>query len=115
MKSSPREKLYRRHARVRAKIRGTARRPRLAVSRSSAHIQAQLIDDEKGVTLFGFSDRALKKKATKKEKAEIVGTELAKKALAGGIRAAVFDRGGYRYHGRVAALADGARKEGLSL
>lgn len=115
MKSSKQEKLHRRQARIRAKIYGTASRPRLAVSRSTSHIQAQLIDDEKGVTLFGFSDRLLKKKATKKEKAEIVGKEIAKKALASGVTAVVFDRGGHRYHGRVAALADGARKEGLSL
>ena len=107
-----------RHARVRLKVSGTAECPRLSVYRSLNHIYAQLIDDTKGVTLVACSTVekdviALIADADKKGAATIVGKELAKKALAKGIEKVVFDRGGYLYTGRVAALADGAREAGL--
>lgn len=100
--------------RVRAKTRGTSERPRLSVSRSNKHIYAQIIDDEKAVTLASFSDAKLSKaKDTKVEKANAVGKELAGLAKKKGVTAVVFDRGGYAYHGRIKALADGARSAGL--
>ena len=107
-----------RHARVRLKVSGTAECPRLSVYRSLNHIYAQLIDDTKGVTLVACSTvekdvMALVAEADKKGAANIVGKELAKKALAKGIEHVVFDRGGYLYTGRVASLADGAREAGL--
>ena len=107
-----------RHARVRLKVSGTAECPRLSVYRSLNHIYAQLIDDTKGVTLVACSTvekdvMALVAEADKKGAANIVGKELAKKALAKGIEDVVFDRGGYLYTGRVASLADGAREAGL--
>ncbi|MBR3863747.1 MAG: 50S ribosomal protein L18 [Clostridia bacterium] len=107
-----------RHARVRLKVSGTAECPRLSVYRSLNHIYAQLIDDTKGVTLVACSTvekdvMALVAEADKKGAANIVGKELAKKALAKGIEYVVFDRGGYLYTGRVASLADGAREAGL--
>jgi len=106
---------YRRHKRIRAKIFGTARRPRLCVFRSAKHIYTQLIDDEKGKTLAAASDQELKKgkKRPKTDKAREVGRLIAKKALAKKIEKVVFDRGGYVYHGRVKALAEGAREAGL--
>ena len=108
----------RRHARVRLKLSGTSECPRLNVYRSLNHIYAQIIDDTKGVTLCACSTvekEVIKLIADvdKKGAAKIVGQELAKKALAKGISAVVFDRGGYLYTGRVAALADGAREAGL--
>ena len=108
----------RRHARVRLKLSGTAQCPRLNVYRSLNHIYAQIIDDTKGVTLCACStvEKEVIKligDCDKKGAATIVGQELAKKALAKGISAVVFDRGGYLYTGRVAALADGAREAGL--
>jgi large subunit ribosomal protein L18 len=107
-------KRIRRHARARAKISGNAVRPRLSVFRSASHIYAQLIDDATDRTLAAFSTAKLSKlKADKKQKAEKVGEELGKIALAKGIKQAAFDRGGYAYHGRVRALAEGARKAGL--
>ena len=107
-----------RHARVRLKVSGTAECPRLSVYRSLNHIYAQLIDDTKGVTLVACSTvekdvMALVAEADKKGAANIVGKELAKKALAKGIEYVVFDRGGYIYTGRVSSLADGAREAGL--
>lgn len=102
----------RRRARVRGKIFGTKRRPRLSVFRSGKHISAQLIDDEKGETLASASDLGLKGGA-KTERAQAVGEELAKRALKLKIKKIVFDRGGYRYHGRIKAVAEGARKGGL--
>lgn len=107
-----------RHARVRNKVYGTAERPRFDVFRSNAHIYVQVIDDDAGKTLAAASDleKAIAKKAagkTKTEIAGIVGEEAAKKALAAGITEVVFDRGGYIYIGRVAAVAEGARKAGL--
>jgi large subunit ribosomal protein L18 len=110
----------RRHARVRRKVSGTAERPRMAVYRSNRHIYAQLIDDVAGRTLVSASDAdaTADAKATdgaKTASAKAVGGVLAERAKAAGIRSVVFDRGGRLYHGRVAALADGAREGGLSI
>ncbi len=107
-----------RHRRVRQKVAGTVSRPRLCVFRSLNHIHAQLIDDSRGQTLVSMStlDSQVKSKTNgigKSKKAEIVGTLLAEKALNKGIKQVVFDRGGYKYHGRVKALAEAARKAGL--
>jgi large subunit ribosomal protein L18 len=104
-----------RHRRVRAKVFGTASRPRLAVFRSANHIFAQLIDDVSGHTICAASDLKGKfKLGTKKsEKAASVGEAIAKAAAERGIKKVVFDRGGFAYHGRVKALADAARKAGL--
>ena len=109
----------RRHIRVRATVSGTAQRPRLAVFRSLNHIYVQVIDDAAGHTLVAASDAEanVKQGVTGKNKtqvAELVGVALAKKAKASGITAVVFDRGGNRYHGRVKALAEAARKGGLT-
>src|SRR3989449_11452199 len=104
----------RRHSLVREKIRGGAARPRLAVFRSIEHIYAQLIDDDSGNTLVQASSRDAKDgKGKKSERAKTVGAMLGEKAKAKGIGEAVFDRGGYRYHGRVKALGDAARSAGL--
>ncbi len=113
---SVRDARARRHRRVRAKIRGTAERPRLVVFRSNRGIEAQLVDDDSGRTLAGASHLALKKgfKGDKSEQAAEVGKLLAASAKNAGIEACVFDRGGYLYHGRVKALADGAREGGLT-
>jgi len=105
-----------RHARVRAKLSGTEARPRLNVFRSSKHIYAQLIDDVNGVTLANASslDKELTLDSTSNvEAAQKVGELVAKRAVEKGIKAVVFDRGGYLYHGRVQALADAARENGL--
>jgi len=115
--NTKKEKRYRRHRRVRAKIKGTSRIPRLYVFRSNKHIYAQLIDDEKGKTLLSVSDREIKRKAKSEKRktasAHEVGQILAKKALEKKFEKIVFDRGGYKYHGRIKALADGAREGGL--
>ena len=104
----------RRHVRVRQKVSGTAECPRLNVFRSNANIQAQIIDDVKGVTLVSASSMQLKlENGGNIEAAKAVGTEIAKLALEKNIKNVVFDRGGYIYHGRVAALADAAREAGL--
>ena len=105
----------RRHRRVRGKISGTAERPRLAVFRSNKGISAQLIDDLDAKTLAAASWRGLAKsfKGNKTEQATEVGKALAAAAKKAGVEAVVFDRGGYLYHGRVKALADGAREGGL--
>ena len=108
----------RKHVRVRKKISGTAARPRLDVFRSLSHIYAQIIDDEKGVTLVAAStlDKAIKDKIEfggNVKAAKEVGKLVAEKALEAGITEVVFDRGGYPYHGRVKALADSAREAGL--
>jgi large subunit ribosomal protein L18 len=103
---------------VRKKVTGSATRPRLAVNRSAKHIFAQLVDDGTGRTLASASTLDADVRSTegdKKARAHKVGELLASRARAAGITAAVFDRGGYAYHGRVAALADGAREGGLSL
>ena len=104
-----------RHKRVRKNISGTAARPRLNVFRSLNNIYAQIIDDEKGVTLISASsmDKDFEGYGGNIEAATAVGKAVAQKALAAGITEVVFDRGGYVYHGRVAALADGAREGGL--
>ncbi|MBE6700694.1 MAG: 50S ribosomal protein L18 [Ruminococcaceae bacterium] len=105
----------RRHKRIRAKISGTAARPRLDVFRSNANIYAQIIDDENGVTLLSAStlDKEFEGYGGNKEAAKAVGTMIAKRALERGITEVVFDRGGYVYHGRVQALAEAAREGGL--
>ncbi|NLO89558.1 MAG: 50S ribosomal protein L18 [Clostridia bacterium] len=106
-----------RHKRLRKKIIGTQERPRLCVYRSLKHIYAQIIDDIEGKTLVAAStlDPALRGtiKGNNKEAAKKVGELIAQKALDKGIKQVVFDRGGYKYHGRVAALAEGAREKGL--
>lgn len=105
----------RRKLRVRSKIFGTGKRPRLSVYKSSTHIYGQVIDDEKGITIVAASDLDLKRaeKTTKTETATLVGEALAKKAVAKKIKKVVFDRNGFKFHGRVKALAEGARKGGL--
>ncbi len=118
-KTSPKHTArIRRHQRVRATISGTSERPRLNVFRSSEHIYAQLIDDVAGHTLASAStiDGELRKQAAdlnKTEAARLVGKAIAERARKAGITAVVFDRGGWRYQGRVKALADGAREGGL--
>ncbi len=102
-----------RHARVREKVVATKEVPRLCVYRSNANISAQIIDDEQGITLVSASSLELKLKNLNVESATKVGEELAKKAKKAGIKKVVFDRGGYLYHGRVAALAEAARNGGL--
>lgn len=130
-----REKRYRRHRRVRAKISGTSKVPRLCVFRSNKHIYGQLIDDEKGKTLVTASDMELKSKVKspasakatagkQKSKEKVVRTRkvaiayevgrlIAEKAAKKKIKKVVFDRGGYKYHGKIKALAEGARERGL--
>ena len=104
----------RKHARVRAKVSGTASCPRLCVFRSNKHIEAQIIDDVKRVTLVASSSVALKlENGSNIEAAKKVGADIAAKAKAAKIKEVVFDRCGYVYHGRVAALADAAREGGL--
>ena len=108
----------RRHLRVRKKVEGSAEQPRLVVTRSAKNTFAQLVDDAVGNTLASAStlDEAIRAAAgDKTAKAKQVGTLLAQRATQAGISAAVFDRGGYAYHGRIAALADGAREGGLAL
>jgi large subunit ribosomal protein L18 len=115
IKTKPQRRLRRRR-RVRAKVRGTATRPRLAVFRSNRGISAQLIDDDAGATLAAvvWTEDPLKGLA-RMEQAAKAGGLLAERAKAAGLERAVFDRGGYRYHGRVKALAEGAREGGLAL
>ena len=112
---SVREARLRRHRRVRGRVQGSAERPRLVVFRSNRGIEAQLVDDQTGRTLASASWLALKQSFTgdKSEQAAEVGKQLARKAKDAGIEACVFDRAGYLYHGRVKALADGAREGGL--
>ena len=114
--TSRRDRRYRRHLRVRKKLAGTAARPRLVVFRSLRHISAQLVDDDRGVTLVGVTDRSEGIQVDgggKIARGKAAGKLLAEKAKAAGISAVVFDRNGYRYHGRVQAVADGAREGGL--
>lgn len=113
-----RQKKERRHKRVRMKVSGTKDRPRLCVFKSAKHIYAQLINDENNKTLIEVSDLKIKKtksegKYLKTDRAKEVGKLIAKSALAEKIDKVVFDRGGYKYHGRVKALAEGAREGGL--
>jgi large subunit ribosomal protein L18 len=106
----------RRHLRVRRKIAGTAARPRLAVYRSNRHIYAQLIDDDAARTIASASDREVQAGGDgKTDVAKAVGNLIAERAKASGIERAVFDRGGRLFHGRVAALAEGAREKGLRI
>ena len=117
------ESRKKRHRALRKRISGSAERPRLAVFRSSRHIYAQVIDDLSRKTLLSVSDQLAKgekkagrtddAKGKKKERAKLVGALVAKKCLEKGIDKVVFDRAGYKYHGRVSALADGAREAGL--
>jgi len=107
---------YRRHLRVRQKVAGTAQRPRLVVFRSLKHIYAQLVNDDLGVTLLGVGDQSEGLQIEgpgKVVRGKAVGKLLAEKAKAAGVSRVVFDRAGYRYHGRVQAVADGAREGGL--
>jgi large subunit ribosomal protein L18 len=109
-----REKKSVRHKRIRARISGTAIRPRLCVFRSGQHIYAQLVDDEKGKIILAVNDLKLKKdRQVKVDKAKEVGKLIAEKAKSSKIEKVVFDRGGYGYHGRVKAVAEGAREGGL--
>jgi large subunit ribosomal protein L18 len=112
---SKREARVRRHTRVRRKVTGSAERPRLAVYRSNRHIYAQLIDDGAAQTLATASDREVSSPANKTDAAKAVGELLADRAKAAGIERVVFDRGGRLFHGRVAALAEGAREKGLQI
>ncbi len=105
------EKRQKRHRRIRARVKGTAKCPRLAVFKSNQYIYAQLIDDEKGKTIIGLNDSKLKGK--KMETAHKIGELIAKEALAKKIDKVVFDRGGYKYHGRIKAIAESARAKGL--
>lgn len=112
-KSSARQKIK---FRIRKKINGVAAKPRLSVFRSNAEIYAQLINDENGVTITSVSSRdkdILAQKVNKTEKSKLVGSAIARKAADLGITTVVFDRGGYIYHGRVKAVAEGAREGGL--
>jgi large subunit ribosomal protein L18 len=112
-----REGRIRRHRRVRKKVHGTAERPRLAVYRSNKHISVQVIDDDRGHTLAAASSTEADQRATGSggsvAAAERVGQLIAERAKAAGVTTIVFDRGGYAYHGRVAAIADAARNAGL--
>ena len=103
----------RRHFRLRKKVRGVRQRPRLVVSRSARHIYAQVVDDTRGVTLVSASTYRLDAGGDKTARARRVGELVAERAKAAGIAAVVFDRGGNKYHGRIAALAEAARAGGL--
>lgn len=108
------QKKLRRQKRVRSKIRGTAQKPRLCVFRSHKHIYAQLIDDDKKKTVLSINDQKTKRvKKTKVDVAKEIGRLIAKAALEKKIEKVIFDRGPYKYHGRVKAVADGAREGGL--
>jgi large subunit ribosomal protein L18 len=112
-------KRMRRKASIRKKIAGSAERPRLTVFRSGKHIYAQIVDDDRGHTLVATSTlsseyKALDRKGGNRAAAETLGEMIGKKAIEAGIQQVVFDRNGYLYHGRVKALADGARKAGLT-
>lgn len=112
---SKNKKEYRkkRHQRIRAKIKGTSIKPRLSIFRSLNHIYAQLIDDEQGKTLLAASDKEIEGAKGKTNIAHKVGLFLAQKAIKQGIKQVVFDRGGFRYHGRVKSLLEGVRAGGL--
>lgn len=116
--SQPRAARIRRHARVRKRVKGTAEKPRLAVFRSLSHIYAQVIDDVAKMTIVAASDveATLRDKAAKQKKSDVataVGKLIAERAKSKGVTAVVFDRGGYPFHGRIKALAEAARSEGL--
>ncbi len=103
----------RRHSRIRAKVGGSAARPRFSIYKSNRYIHAQIIDDAKGVTLLAGSTKESAGKAKKTDAAKKLGTDMAKRAKEAGISSVVFDRGGFRFTGRVAALASAAREAGL--
>jgi len=114
-RTTPRQRV---HARIRSRVHGTAQRPRLAVFRSTAHIYAQAIDDETGKTLVAFSSAAKDARAELKgggniSSARAIGVKLAEKLKEKGITQIVFDRGGFKYHGRVKALAEALREKGI--
>lgn len=113
MKNLKQERRVRRQNRIRKRITGTSERPRLSVFRSLRKNYAQLVDDTKGKTLLTVSDTSFLKEGNKTERAKKVGLEIAKKAVEKGIKTCVFDRRGYKYHGRVKAMAEGAREGGL--
>jgi len=114
MKLTKNQARKKRKIRIRKKIYGTTERPRLVVFRSNKHIYAQIINDQAGQTLASFSSLTLEEPSKlNKETAELVGQKIAERALEKNIKSVVFDRNGYLYHGRVKALADGARKGGL--
>ena len=108
-----RENRIKRHRKVRAKVFGSAKIPRLNIYRSNKGLFIQLIDDKAGVTLASVSDKEVKSGKTKVEKAKEAGKLIAEKAKKADIKKVVFDRGGFQYHGRVKAVADGARENGL--
>lgn len=113
--NTPHIKRNRRAARTRAKIRGTADRPRLTVFRSNTALYAQLIDDSKHATLAAGSTKQVDQKVSRVEQGTLLGTLIAEKAKAAGVTTAVFDRGSYRFHGRVKAVAEAAREAGLTI
>lgn len=114
MKSSSQARV-KRHRRIRKKVTGTAERPRLAVFRSNKHVYAQIIDDVSGRTLASASsvDPTLKSESNSVESAGKVGSLIAQRAVDLGVSSVVFDRGGFKFHGKIKALADGAREKGL--
>lgn len=114
MKTNKKETRKKRHIRVRAKIHGTKQCPRFSVFRSNQHLYLQLIDDDNNKVIAAVSDLKLKEKKTGVELAALLGKALAKAAKDQGISKVVFDRGGYKYHGLVKALAQAAREEGLT-
>lgn len=113
MKNLKQERRVRRQNRIRSKLSGTSERPRLSVFRSLRKNYAELVNDAERKTLVAVSDTTFLKDGTKTERAKKVGGELAKKALEKGIKSCVFDRRGYKYHGRIKAIAEGAREGGL--
>lgn len=114
MKTTKQFRRTRRKAKIRAKLSGTSERPRLVVFRSNRFTYAQIIDDTAGKVLASASDNKSTDKTTKTDSAKVVGQQIAEAAKAKKITAVVFDRNGYKYHGRVKALADGAREGGLT-
>lgn len=110
---NPKDRRIRRKRKVRGMVSGTSSRPRLSVFRSNVSIYAQIIDDGKATTLVSASSKEIKEKGLKVDVSKLVGTLLAEKAKEKKIKNVVFDRNGYRYHGRVKALAEGAREGGL--
>lgn len=113
MKVSRKDKRNRLHRKVRAKISGTATLPRVSVYRSNVHMYAQVIDDVAGKTIFGSSDKGLK--GTKSERAEALGKLVAENITKNGIKTALFDRGGFKYHGRIQKVAEGLRAGGVQV
>ena len=113
MKVTKKQGRLRRHARVRSLISGTAEKPRVSVFRSNAHIYVQVIDDTTHKTIVGMSDKNLK--GTKCERAFALGKTVAESIMKDGIKLALFDRGGYKYHGRVQNVAAGLREAGLKI